>query len=42
MPFLKELGIVPKDDIVHLYLPMGEACELRIFKVGKFSMEITT
>ena len=27
MSFLKELGIFPKDDIVHLYLSMSEECE---------------
>lgn len=38
--FLKELGILPKDDIVHLYLSMSEECEFINLK-WKSSNEIT-
>lgn len=41
MSFLKELGIFPKDDIVHLYLSMSEECEFIKLKWGKLSSEIT-
>lgn len=32
--FFKELRIFPKDDIVHLYPPTSEECELIILKWG--------
>lgn len=34
MSFLKELGLFPKDNIAHLYLPMSEECELITLKGG--------